>query len=134
MKTQKSISVNDANILVVEDNLICAEVLQSTLNDLGYKHVNIITKGIEALDIPMSEVDLIFIDINLPDISGIKLCQIIRKMILPKEIPIICYSSLSDAHEKECIEAGMNDFLQKTFKLEDLIEIMESWLPARNIK
>ena len=75
--------------------------------------------------------DLIFIDINLPDTDGFKLTYHYRQDFPKKNTPIICYSTMGDSKRKECIDAGMDDFLSKPASHEDIEEILECWIPHK---
>lgn len=117
------------NILIIEDSHVNSKILEDRLLELGYENNYIAATGKEALASFSDDLDLIFIDINLPDTNGIELTKIFRNFYNKKEIPIICYSTDFLRCEKESINAGVNDFLPKPFTLEDLKGIMECWDP-----
>jgi CheY-like chemotaxis protein len=119
------------NILIVEDNLINSGLLQEVLKESGYKNIFIARNGKEALEMFSYPLDLIFMDINLPDTNGIELSKFFIKTYQKKDVPIICYSTDFIRHEKECITAGMVDYLPKPLSHKRLKQILECWLPTK---
>jgi len=131
MTKNKSYSVaKTKNILVVEDNLISASLLQEMLKESGYTNISIAKNGEEALELFSEKFDLILMDINLPDTNGIELTKIFQIMHRKKDIPIICYSTDFLRREKECIDAGMVDYLPKPLTHKRLKQLLECWLPT----
>jgi len=120
-------------ILIVEDSSICAKVLQSFLESMGYSNLNVAPTGKEALKLLSSRsFDLVFLDLHLPDMSGIDFCHHYKKNYPQKNTPIICCSSsLAFISEKDlaktCLEAGMDDFLHKPVSPEALQKIVNFW-------
>lgn len=121
-------------ILIVEDSIIKANVLQSQLEDFGFTDITIVKSGKEAIELFSENFDLIFLDINLPDMNGIDLARYYRNIYPKKDTPIICCSSKADSLRRECIEAGMDDFLVKPILPENLLEILECWTFRKIVK
>lgn len=121
---------NQKRILIVEDNDISGVLLQEVLKELGYINVSLAKNGKEAIELFSDKLDLIFMDINLPDTNGIELTKIFQKMHRKKDIPIICYSTDFLRREKECIDAGMVDYLPKPLTHKRLKQLLECWLPT----
>lgn len=116
-------------VLIVEDNLIAARAIQSTLNRLGYTS-DIAENGMKAIKIVQHhDYDLILMDIGLPDIDGITTAKRIRALeaLNGSQIPIIAltgHASDSDKREK-ALEAGMQDVFSKPLppsKLESILQ------------
>jgi CheY-like chemotaxis protein len=128
---EKNIAINATKkILVIEDDPISAATLESLLRDVGFSNITITSSGKEAIKLFSKNHDLIFCDINLPDINGLELTRHFRKNFPKKDTPIICCSTDIEKHRRECIEAGMDDFLSKPLSPDQLQEILECWLPA----
>lgn len=121
-------------ILIVDDCFISATLIQTRLNELGYSNADIAANGKAAMALFSNDIDLIFMDINLPDTNGIELTKIFQKFYQKRDIPIICHSTDFLRHEKDCINAGMVDYLPKPFSPDDLDLILECWLPSFNIR
>jgi two-component system sensor histidine kinase/response regulator len=127
MSAQKLIS---KKVIIIEDDPISAATLVALLQDLDFSNTSIVSSGKEAIELFSENIDLIFMDLNLPDTDGFKLTHYYRKIFPKKDTPIICWSTASDSKRRECIESGMNDFLSKPVTQEKLQEILECWLPA----
>ncbi len=101
-------------ILIVEDNDHLREILSSVLRNSGYA-ISAAATGAQAIEKAVSsEPDLILLDLDLPDITGIDAAQAIRKNPTTAHIPIIACSALSGWEWREkALHAGMVDYLQK---------------------
>jgi two-component system sensor histidine kinase/response regulator len=125
-----NVCIRELTILIIEDNKINTIVLESLLKENGIKNILIAKTGKEAIELFSEKVDLIFMDINLPDTDGLKLTHHFRNVFPKNDTPIICWSTIAESKRKECMEAGIDDFLSKPFSIEDLQEILECWLPS----
>lgn len=101
------------NILIVEDSIINAQVLQDFLKSEGIQNILIAATGQKALHYFSQPLDLIITDFHLPDMNGIQITEHYQKNFPKKNTPIICCSTESEKIRKKCIEAGIDDFLPK---------------------
>ena len=112
-------------ILLVEDNLFNQMVAKDTLEVLFPGcNVDIAENGKTAIALASSNIyDIILMDIHLPDIDGFEITKFIRKELdhTKKNVPI-CAMTASVSKERigECLAAGMNDYIYKPFREEDL--------------
>ena len=107
-------------ILVVDDEEVVRYLYDLALNDAGYV-LFYAERAEEALEILSDEnIDVMFLDLNLPDMSGIELCRRIRSD-QPNAyiIAITGYSSTVDI--SECYEAGFDDYFEKPVSLDLLL-------------
>jgi PAS domain S-box-containing protein len=103
------------HILIVDDNRICRAVLQKTV-----QHLNCTceltedgTYAIDTLAVNGNRFNLIILDIRMPLLNGIETCKKIRNF-LKLSIPVIGFSAdQSFAIRKQCMDAGMNNFIEK---------------------
>jgi len=114
-------------ILIVEDNFLNYQVLKIFLDKL---EANILwaKNGLEAITLfsQHSDILLILMDINMPEMDGITATREIRK--LNACVPIIFQTAFaSEENEKECIAAGGNDFLTKPIKSKLLISTLKKY-------
>lgn len=119
-----------ARVLMAEDNVTNALVGRAMLEKAGHK-VDIACNGIEAVEaVQAFPYDLVFMDVNMPDMDGIEATQIIRG--LPNDvagIPIIALTALAMKGDRERIlQAGLNDYIQKPVKSQLLLSAVERWL------
>lgn len=125
----KNKSKNSINILIIEDNEINQQVISEFLTLQNYSF-EIVDSGKEALEkLKTKNFNLIFMDLNLPDIDGISLTKIIRKELNFKKIPIVALTAhVLTEYKEKCIKSGMNDFLNKPFLPEQLFTIIEKYI------
>lgn len=111
-------------ILIVDDDLAIIEILQDVLTRDGRFEVKATTTGYEAGILTQSfNPDLILLDYLLPDINGNVVCRTIRENLSFADIRIIFVSGVVNPDEVEqLMKAGADDFIQKPFNVEKLIE------------
>ena len=108
-------------ILVVEDDPDLVELLNIYFGMLDYEVVSA-SWGAEAVQISRDEhIDLIVLDIRLPDIDGYEVCRQLRAQRLSKDIPIIFLTEKRDRVDKlQGLELGVVDYITKPFDNEEL--------------
>ncbi|MFN8673995.1 MAG: response regulator [Candidatus Sericytochromatia bacterium] len=116
----------ELNILVAEDNQINQKVIITLIKKLGLK-VDIAINGLDVLKkIKEKSYDIIFMDVQMPEMNGIEATIELRK--INKEIPIVALTANAMSEDKElCINSGMNDYLSKPVKLEELDNILKKY-------
>ncbi len=122
-------------ILLVEDNLINQKLAMNMLTKAGYQ-VEVVNNGIEAVQyytLNSDCFDLIFMDIQMPEMDGRQATREIRKKGFER-VPIIAMTAESMKGDLEkCLEAGMNDYIAKPIKREIVFEMIQKWvLGTRN--
>lgn len=109
-------------ILIVDDEVHLAKILQLTLEHAGHETV-LAYDGKEALELLDEEApDLVILDLMLPLLDGYKVCNIMKSNELTKDIPVIILSArdLSRTRLEEPITADC--FMEKPFSSEVLLE------------
>lgn len=111
---------NNKTILVVDDEPAIRKILQKRLAIAGYR-VAIAADGQEALDVFATEApDLVVLDVMLPKLDGLGVCQELRKT---SDIPIIMLSALGEVSDRIAgLQLGADDYLAKPFSLKELEE------------
>lgn len=107
------------HILVVDDNKINLMMLTRALSSKGYQ-VTTATNGAEALEIlfsPVAEtIDVVLLDILMPDLDGYQLLEKIKEQENLRHIPVIMISALDEMDSViRCIEMGATDYLHKPY-------------------
>ena len=122
-----------ARVLLVEDNPVNQLVAKGMLGKLGCE-VLLANHGGEALTLLETQtVDLILMDCNMPVMDGYETTRQIRQKSEFAELPIIALTAnaLSDERER-CRAAGMDDYLAKPFRKDELAVLLDQWLSAIN--
>lgn len=126
------------HVLAVDDHVPNLMVLEALLNDIGVE-VSRATSGLEALEVIQvrqqqhkTPFDLVFMDIQMPRMSGLEATQAIRQLeqewTPAKPLPIIALTAHALSDEKEnLLASGMNDYVSKPIQLEQLIHILNTW-------
>lgn len=131
IKSEPNIKLSDANILLVEDNLINQKIVLLSLKKT-VKNVDIANNGKEALDkFGSIKYDVILMDIQMPIMNGIVTTKKIRNIenSTNSHTPIIAITANALLGDKEeCIAAGMDDYLSKPFQIDTLIKKIEQQL------
>jgi CheY-like chemotaxis protein len=94
-----------------------------------------VTDGQQALDILATEhFDLILMDMQMPVLNGLQATQAIRQLELESgwtPTPVVAFTAnVLDADRRECLDAGMNDFLSKPLDFAELSRVLRRWLPS----
>lgn len=107
-------------ILVIEDDLDMAGILEGQLSDAGYT-VTVAHDGSSGLGTAeKGEHDLIILDLMLPETDGLEICRQVRAM--PRYTPILMLTALSSEIDKVVgLEMGADDYMTKPFSLRELM-------------
>ena len=119
-------------ILVAEDNPSNQKVLVEMLKRLGYR-ADAVADGIEVLQaLKIRPYDLVFMDIRMPEMDGLTATREIRKRWPdngPKVVAITAFAM--DGDQEMCLEAGMDDYIAKPVKANDLATLLRNIAPPR---
>lgn len=117
-------------IAIIDDDCIIQESLQELFSDAGYK-VSIASDGASGLDLIVREKpDLVVVDILLPRMHGIALCEKLKASDDFSHIPIILMTGVyKDVNLRMYVHKGLaNDFIEKPFREGDLLAKIEKLL------
>ncbi|WP_288365404.1 ATP-binding protein [uncultured Marinobacter sp.] len=124
--TEQSLSV-----LLVEDNQVNQMVAVSLLKKLGHRtdHAENGLKAIQALE--NNHYDLVLMDCQMPVMDGYEATQRIRQNPEWKDLPIIAVTAnVMQGDREDCLASGMNDYITKPYKREELRTVIDRWRPA----
>jgi len=121
-----------ATILVVDDSLTVRRVTQRLLERQGYT-VTMAKDGVDALRrIQETRPDLMLVDIEMPRMDGFDLTRNIRANAATRSIPIIIITSrTAEKHRRVAFEIGVNEYLGKPYRDEELLELIRRYLAMR---
>ena len=121
---------DNKTILAVDDDMRNIFALSSILESKGIK-VEIATNGKEALEQLKvnNKINLVLMDIMMPEMDGYEAMKIIRKTDNISEIPIIALTAKAMKGDREkCIKAGANEYLAKPIDKDKLLSMLRVWL------
>lgn len=116
-------------ILLAEDNTINQKVTTRILERIGYK-ANIVANGIEVLqELKNIDYDLILMDVHMPEMDGLQASAIINQEFDKQDRPVIIAltANAMQGDREECFNAGMDDYLSKPVRIEELQAVLEKW-------
>ncbi len=115
------------NILVAEDNQMNQHVIMHILQKMGYKP-NLVKNGQEAVEAANErDYDLILMDMQMPVMDGLEATAVIRRTVVGHPVIIALTANAMETDEEACLNAGMDDYIPKPVKLEELMDKFEKW-------
>jgi CheY-like chemotaxis protein len=119
-----------ARVLVAEDNPVNQRVVTGLLAKLGCEAV-VVPDGLKAIEtLQAGRFDVVLMDCQMPEVDGFEATRRIREGA-QRETPIIALTAGAlDGDRERCITAGMNDYLAKPVRLEDLAHALSKWVKA----
>jgi len=125
-----TLQISNARVLLAEDDVINQQVATGILKKLNIEP-DIAVNGMEAVSkAKNTDYDLILMDCLMPGMDGFEATRQLRENAKTKDVPIIALTANAQKSDRDrCIESGMDDFLAKPFEFEDLIKLLNRWLP-----
>jgi CheY-like chemotaxis protein len=114
-------------ILIGEDNPMNQKLALKILGKLGYK-ADVVGNGKEVLEqVGKLDYDVIFMDVQMPEMDGLEATRMIRLCLSTQPIIIAMTANAMQGDREECMRAGMDDYLSKPVKIEELVITLEKW-------
>jgi two-component system cell cycle response regulator DivK len=132
MADEEALRSEPKRILIVEDNELNMKLLNDVLEAHGYRIAKT-GEGLRALDLARQfRPDLILLDIQLPDISGLEACRRLKEDPETGAIPIIAVTAFAMAgDERKAREAGCDGYIAKPIILRDFLQVVERFASNR---
>lgn len=120
---------DNVRLLLAEDNPVNQKLAQSLIKRTGIP-MDIVSDGVAALEaVKEKEYDLILMDIQMPGLDGFAATEKIRRELGMNSIPIIAMTAHAMKEDREkCFSVGMNDYVTKPFKPNELYSLLLKWL------
>jgi signal transduction histidine kinase/DNA-binding NarL/FixJ family response regulator len=128
---ERSAAVTSAPILVVEDNPVNQQVACGWLRKLGYR-ADVAANGFEALEaLERIAYAAVLMDCQMPEMDGFQATAELRRREGTTHTPVIAMTAnVMQGDRERCLEAGMDDYVPKPVRLEDLDAALRRWLPT----
>ncbi len=128
-KTQTLTFDLSSKILIAEDNKTNQLMLSIILDELGVSY-DLAKDGVEAFNMcSKNDYSLIFMDENMPNMSGIESTQKIRTLKKDRHIPIVAVTANAMVDDrKRFLDAGLDDYISKPYSQEDVLNVLKKFL------
>ncbi len=122
-------------ILVVDDDIRNAELLETYLTRVGDYRVIIAQDGVEALErVEAEDPDLILLDVMMPRMDGYQVCARLKGDQSTRFIPIVMVTALHGTEERiKALEVGADDFVSKPFNIYELLARVKSLIRIKHL-
>ncbi|SFT38376.1 Hpt sensor hybrid histidine kinase [Kosakonia arachidis] len=119
------------SVMAVDDNPANLKLIGVLLDD-QVQHVELCENGLQAIErAKQIQFDLILMDIQMPDMDGIRACELIRQLPHQQQTPVIAVTAHAMAGQKEkLLSAGMNDYLAKPIEEDKLHNLLLRYKPG----
>ncbi|WP_222538722.1 response regulator [Pedobacter polysacchareus] len=115
------------SLLIAEDKLPNQLVIVNILNRLGYQP-DLVRNGEEVIEaIHKKDYDVVLMDVHMPVMDGLVATQLIRKKQFKQPVIIALTANALKGDEQDCLDVGMDDYMAKPIRLEDLMAKLKKW-------
>ena len=120
-------------ILVVDDSKVMREMIVACLRGVSELEFSQAASGLEAIErLSLHSFDLMFLDLNMPDIGGFEVVEFVRSQDALKSLPIVVVTTRGEeATRTQALQAGASRFMTKPFKPEQIVAELRSLLGAK---
>lgn len=123
---------SNLNVLIAEDNRINIQVFRFILDRLNIK-ADFAENGLEAVDAYRKKAyDLIFMDMQMPEMDGLEATRAIRNLATQQPIIIAISANAYPEDRIKCADAGMNDFMPKPFELDKVSSMLRTYFSGQS--
>ncbi|MGB3511337.1 MAG: CHASE domain-containing protein [Microcoleaceae cyanobacterium] len=122
-------------ILLAEDNRVNQKVALNILKRLGYL-ADVAANGLEVLEaLKLRKYDIVLMDMQMPEMDGLAATRKIYEQFSPRELPYIIAltANAMESDRQLCFDAGMNDYLSKPIRIQELISVLRKYQTDRKL-
>ena len=126
LRLSRKAEMKSLRILLAEDNLVNQKVALSMLKVLGYR-ADVSTSGLEVLQaLKTQPYDVILMDIQMPEMDGLETTRKVRSMSGKQPFIVAMTAYAMEGDRELCLQAGMDEYIRKPIKIEELQEVLTS--------
>jgi CheY-like chemotaxis protein len=121
---QNKMNKNKGTILIAEDNPTNMKLLRDILNFQGYEIIETYDgkSAVEQIKQNKDKIDLILMDLQLPEMDGIEVIKLVKSDDSTKHLPVFVISAHAmESDMRKALKAGCNNYITKPINLEDFI-------------
>jgi two-component system chemotaxis response regulator CheY len=124
---------NVLKILIVDDSKVMREMIVACLRGVAGLEFAQAASGLEAIErLSLGTFDLMFLDLNMPDIGGFEVVEFVRSQDQLKELPIVVVTTRGEeATRTRALQLGASSFMTKPFNPEQIVSELRALLGAR---
>ncbi|MNZ41914.1 Sensory/regulatory protein RpfC [compost metagenome] len=129
----KQDDTNTLSLLIAEDHPVDCQLFIQLLEKLGY-HPDLAHNGIEVVEaLSAKKYDMVFMDLDMPIMDGIKSARLIRQLMSADKMPAIIgvSTNISKEEQERCIASGMETVISKPLKTWEINKLLEDWKSRR---
>jgi two-component system response regulator RpaA len=131
-RAEEAVALARKSVLIIEDEPGLAEIISINLQASGYD-TTLAHDGLQALHhLDRSTPDVILLDLQLPQVSGFRLIQLLRGREETATVPVIVITALSFREAEDVIRAGADAFLTKPFAPEEVVARVDQLVTKRS--
>jgi CheY-like chemotaxis protein len=121
-------------VLVAEDNPVNQRIAAAMLAKLGHQ-VDVVANGREAVDAAqLVSYDVVLMDCQMPEMDGWEATATLRAIPATRTLPVIALTASATTEVREaCLRAGMDGYLSKPVRIDELREAIEAVTTARPV-
>ncbi len=120
-------------VLVVDDSPTMRRMVMTSLKPIGGVQFGEASSGLEAIErLALSHVDLMILDLNMPEMHGVEVLQFVRSHKTYRALPVVVLTTRGDETSRtEAMASGATDYLTKPFDSKELLTRARALLGAR---
>jgi two-component system, OmpR family, phosphate regulon response regulator PhoB len=114
-------------ILVVDDDIHATTLFKTILTAKGFDAFIVNDSAVAVQTADSTDPDLIILDLMMPEPNGFEVCKMLRADPKYSRTPIVIFTAMGDSESKAlALDAGANEYLTKPFRVEDLMERIQT--------
>jgi len=114
-------------ILIAEDNLINQQLIRQILGNLGYEPDCVENGDLAVAAVREKDYDLVLMDVQMPEMDGLEATRAIRELSGRQPVIVALTANAMRGDREECLSAGMDDYISKPVRLDELMRLLKKW-------